>query len=211
MAALFSSFISAVILVVQCTSTVFTQTTPTPSSLTCQGYIDDGNCNFYSECVESRIPCGEGGYTLGYGYKYCNRFDQHRNRFNNEVSKLIFFALCHCSTAKPQFQGRQWIDGVRPCLMEEIQQSDVYTTPSIAAASTACDNLRILAFNSHPTCYVTHGFCSIVTSPSNIHGLFNALDYGRDFVGTYWKDAWAQVYRKVKCTTEITIYLCIYN
>ena len=96
-----------------------------------------------------------------------------------------------CCTAKLQFQGRQWIDSVRPCLMREIRRSNLYSSPT--GGDSDCDNLRILAFNSHPTCYVRHGFCSIVTSLSNLNGLFFALQFGRDFVGPYWRESWAQV------------------
>ena len=75
--------------------------------------------------------------------------------------------------------------------MREIRRSNLYSSPT--GDNSDCNNLRILAFNSHPTCYVRHGFCSIVTSLSNLNGLFFALQFGRDFVGPYWRESWAQV------------------
>ena len=60
----------------------------------CQKYIENGDCEFYTECVEFRIPCGEEGYALKYGYEYCSKFDQHRHKFNYEASLLqVIFVL----------------------------------------------------------------------------------------------------------------------
>ena len=75
--------------------------------------------------------------------------------------------------------------------MEKIERSDLYTSPPSTATSQDCINLRNLAFDSHPKCYIDHGFCSIAFS--NLNGLFHALEYGRDFVGPFWKEAWTQV------------------
>ena len=89
------SAVIPVLVLLQCTSTVFTQspTPPPPSPETCEAYIDNGDCRFYSECVESRIPCGAEGYALGYGLKYCNRFDQHRDIFNDEARQKFFYLV----------------------------------------------------------------------------------------------------------------------
>ena len=131
---------------------------------------------------------------------------------------FCFVSFLPCCTAKLQFQGRQWIDSVRPCLMREIGRSNLYSSPT--GGDSDCDNLRILAFNSHPSCYVRHGFCSIVISLSNLNGLFFALQFGRDFVGPYWREAWAQVYftvsvitihKELRYTPTQKLYIYIYQ
>ena len=76
--------------------------------------------------------------------------------------------------------------------MEAIYHSDVYNSP-IGDVSIDCPTLQNLAFNSHPRCYVDHGFCSISTSPRNIYGLVFALEFGSEFVGPHWKEALVQV------------------
>ena len=52
-------------------------------------------------------------------------------------------------------QGQAWIVGVRRCLMQSIINSDLYSTNG-----TTCKQLKDFAFNSHPNCYVSNGFCS---------------------------------------------------
>lgn len=37
----------------------------------CQALANDGDCSFYSQCVENKIPCGINGYALSYGDKFC--------------------------------------------------------------------------------------------------------------------------------------------
>ena len=43
----------------------------------------EGNCDFYPQCVETRIPCGSSGYSLGYGEKYCHIFADQFNCFTS--------------------------------------------------------------------------------------------------------------------------------
>ena len=52
----------------------------------CEEFVAEGNCDFYSQCLESRIPCGRDGYALGYGDHYCRRFGELRSDFNEVVS-----------------------------------------------------------------------------------------------------------------------------
>ena len=51
----------------------------------CTALAAAGNCDFYSQCVETRIPCGSSGYSLGYGERYCNLFEDELNCFTTEV------------------------------------------------------------------------------------------------------------------------------
>jgi hypothetical protein len=84
------------------------------------------NCSFYSACVETRTSCGESGYALGYGEKYCTAF--------KNIDGL---------TAK----GIAWRDSVMHCLQEELVD---YTQPS---SNATCDQIIDAAFASHPVCY----------------------------------------------------------
>ena len=80
-----------ILVLLQCISAVLTQNvfaTIVARQETCANYVENRDCKFYSECVESRVPCGEGDYALGYGHKYCNRFLDHRDKFDDEASQL---------------------------------------------------------------------------------------------------------------------------
>ena len=59
----------------------------------CETLVSQGDCSFYRECVEERIPGGETGYALGYGEKYCKRFDETLDCFESEVNKNIVYAI----------------------------------------------------------------------------------------------------------------------
>ena len=65
-------------------------------------------------------------------------------------------------------QGQTWIQNVRRCLINAI---------SIQYQSGAnCEQLEESAFNSHPDCYVSNGFCTdILFSVTNLRGLYNVL------------------------------------
>ena len=32
------------------------------------------DCDFYIKCIEPAFKCGNNGYPVAYGYKYCDRF-----------------------------------------------------------------------------------------------------------------------------------------
>ena len=51
----------------------------------CTALAAAGNCDFYPQCVETRIPCGSTGYALDYGNKYCRRLVRSLKCFNSEV------------------------------------------------------------------------------------------------------------------------------
>ena len=52
----------------------------------CLHLADSGDCTFYRSCMEERIPCGDAGYALNYGKRYCEAFEQHHQQFTTEVS-----------------------------------------------------------------------------------------------------------------------------
>ncbi len=105
-----------------------------------------GTCEYYS-CVEAeRIACGDQGYALGYGVKYCNK-----------LSSLVF------EPSKPGLNadtfpgdGNEWRDNVRTCLQTEMEGFFASGEP------VTCESLRAFAFGSHPSCY-TQGpsFCEL--------------------------------------------------
>lgn len=151
--AVFRSF--SVVVSLLCTAIARSQTA---SPETCQGYIDSRNCDFYSQCVETRVTCGTDGYALRDGDRYCRRFADLSGNFNA--------------------QGQQWIQNVRQCLMQEIRRSQVYEVANTSTA--ACTELKDGAFNSHSKCYVEHGFCSStffsINGVTNLRVLFSAID-----------------------------------
>ena len=61
----------------------------TANAQDCQALATQGNCSFYRECVEKRIPGGVGGYSLYYGERYCKRFDDNIECFNMKVLYAI--------------------------------------------------------------------------------------------------------------------------
>ncbi len=80
------------------------------------------------------LGCGPSGYLIGYGARYAERFYRQTRPWMSR-------------------RGRRWIDEVLVCLQRDLRAS-------IDEASS-CDEIRDLAFDSHPACYVDAGFCSL--------------------------------------------------
>ena len=87
-------------------------------------------CGFYDKCLEATHECGSKGYALGYGLKYCERFDNSTRQ---------------CASKK----GNHWINSTLACLQESL-------VPLLDANET-CDAIKMFAFNSHPKCYTGGG------------------------------------------------------
>ena len=51
----------------------------------CNDLANSANCSFYTECVERNMPCGPSGYAVGYGYHFCNAFEELSGEFTSEV------------------------------------------------------------------------------------------------------------------------------
>ena len=51
----------------------------------CNDLANSANCSFYTECVERNMPCGPSGYAVGYGYHFCNAFEELSGEFTPEV------------------------------------------------------------------------------------------------------------------------------
>ena len=88
---------------------------------------------FY-RCAEQTLHCGPDGYLIGYGTRYAERFYRHTRPWMSPA-------------------GQQWIDDVLVCLQEELRDS--------IDAETSCEDVRTIAFDTHPDCYVSRGFCDL--------------------------------------------------
>jgi hypothetical protein len=94
-----------------------------------------GQCEFYDRCLEAKFDCGESGYPLAYGKKYCERF----------LNEKLF-----------SDKGRRWRDETLLCLQRAI-------VPLRKDSQTTCEMLEKQAFESHPNCYagVENSFCEL--------------------------------------------------
>ena len=118
----------------------------------CQAPVER-TCAFYSACLEPAEPCGESGYAIGYGEKYCSRYD-----VDNTFSPA----------------GIVWRDAVLHCLQEAL-------VPILPTASTmTCDAITDFAFDSHPRCY-TEGPSICFLPPSDVLNVVSVID-GKDLL-----------------------------
>jgi len=108
-------------------SNVATQTISNTTG--CVPIADD--CSFYSRCLESKVPCGEQGYAIGYGQHYCNKFKENSTKFSS--------------------RGQQWLSSVLLCLQTKL--IDVANGNVVMN----CSEIRKFAYNSHAYCYTQSG------------------------------------------------------
>ncbi|KAF8999272.1 hypothetical protein BDQ17DRAFT_1308587 [Cyathus striatus] len=94
-------------------------------------------CRFYADCLERRYQCGNSGYPLGYGQKFCLKFSEQRNKLSP--------------------QGQKWMLDTMQCLQRTLVPDALDTS----TADSTCEALNDRAFNSHPGCYVKNGVCSL--------------------------------------------------
>ena len=99
-------------------------------------------CGFYIDCLEKYYPCGNEGYAISYGYKYCERFSDEN--FTN------------CSSDK----GDEWMDYTLPCLQEALVPIIETNTNNLT-----CNKIKYYAFDSHSDCY-TGGGGDVPNGPS---------------------------------------------
>ena len=90
------------------------------------------NCDFYTSCLEKAHPCGNSGYALNFGEKFCKKFLDLNS--DPTMSKL----------------GKQWMVDVRQCL----QNAAVSLAYDL---SLTCSEIQTKAFASHPLCYTQQG------------------------------------------------------
>jgi hypothetical protein len=85
------------------------------------------DCSYYSRCVESVLPCGETGYSLGFGGKYCQAFKDNAPSFSPA--------------------GQEWLWDVMTCLQNQL--IPIASNPG----TTTCPELKKFAISSHFPCY----------------------------------------------------------
>lgn len=109
-------------------------------------------CLYYSETAEQLLQCGPRGYPLGFGQKYCQRF-----------SKL------GPDTLTPR--GLRWRDAARSCLIEAF--GGFIDEP---AQPPGCQEVKRMAFDSHPPCYteVQPSFCLL--PPSDVLAIIRVVE-----------------------------------
>ncbi|KAJ7807871.1 hypothetical protein B0H14DRAFT_2871984 [Mycena olivaceomarginata] len=108
------------------------------------------SCSFYADCLESRYHCGPTGYPLGYGEKYCTKFQAHRTTLSA--------------------RGQTWMLATMHCLQEALVP-DAIASPS---AVTTCAALQDKAFATHANCYVSSGVCKL--PPSDWGAILEIVD-----------------------------------
>ena len=60
--------------------------TVTVKAQDCTALANDGNCDFYTQCVEPRFQCDTYEYPLAYGDRYCRRCTNKESCFTTAVS-----------------------------------------------------------------------------------------------------------------------------
>lgn len=113
----------------------------------CASDISDQSCKYY-DCLETNRKCGNTGYPLAYGKRYCNTFQGM------------------CSNTLSSAKALSWVRGTTKCLQSFLTVK--------AIDITTCGQLETTAFDSHPYCY-TNGavdkggvsFCSLLPSEWN--------------------------------------------
>ncbi len=123
-----------------------------PTAASCDAPVER-TCAFYSACLEADDACGASGYALGYGEKYCSRYDVE-------------------TTFTPQ--GIVWRDAVLHCLQTAL----VPELPKVS--SMTCDAVTTFAFDSHPRCY-TEGPSICFLPISDIASVLATID-GKDLL-----------------------------
>ncbi|MFI5302822.1 MAG: hypothetical protein ACHREM_32435, partial [Polyangiales bacterium] len=100
------------------------------------------NCSFYAACLDPELACGEAGYALGYGERYCDAF----------ANDAGFSAA-----------GAAWRDSTMICLQRHLADLG-----AAAVASMTCSSLTDDAFASHPACYTQPGASICDLPPSDV-------------------------------------------
>ena len=68
------------------------------------------------------------------------------------------------------FQGQEWINKVRLCLLDQLLHSSVY------ADNSSCKEIAKFGYGTHTYCYVDNGFCQVVlTDKQNMDALFTTV------------------------------------
>ncbi len=113
------------------------------------------HCGFYSACLERALPCGEQGYALGFGERYCTAF----------------------RSSSLSDKGMTWATGVMGCLQEKliarVAQAGAFADKPESAP--VCAAILEEAFASHPACYTdpAHSICFL--PPSDLRKVLGVI------------------------------------
>ena len=104
---------------------------PLRSEINCE--LSTDRCNYYL-CHELKKTCGNSGYSIDFGYRYCLKYQKDE---------------------KYTSQGKDWLAVVRECLQSEL---------NALSDDLSCKETRSQAVKSHYGCYIDAGFCSLPLS-----------------------------------------------
>jgi hypothetical protein len=93
---------------------------------------DVDNCDFYL-CKKEELDCGQRGYPLHFGHRYCESFLNHPQE--------------HFSK-----RGQKWLADVRLCLQQKMAKLPEYYS---------CQQIRQASFRSHYKCYLETHYCQL--------------------------------------------------
>ncbi len=100
------------------------------AGVNCSGIDAQNTCEYYS-CVEEQRHCGQKGYLLGFGKKYCLKFEENENYFSDA--------------------GKKWTKRVRECLIDNLE----------LPLSLSCKKFKKSQIKSHVPCYIKSGYCEL--------------------------------------------------
>ena len=97
--------------------------------LECSQFKDD--CEYYS-CVEAQKHCGKKKYPLGFGRRYCLKFDQRSEDFSEA--------------------GQKWLQSTKECLISASLEKD---------DGLSCKEFKRESVKLHVPCYINSGYCDL--------------------------------------------------
>ncbi|KAJ4478803.1 hypothetical protein C8J55DRAFT_536400 [Lentinula edodes] len=101
-------------------------------------------CTFYTACLEPHFHCGPEGYPVGFGEKFCTKFNLPEN-----VGRL-----------SPE--GKEWMWTTMRCLqIALVPELQIPVVPTTTGSISACKALEDKAFSTHAPCYLSSGLCSL--------------------------------------------------
>lgn len=113
-----------------------------------QAFRGCATCEYYA-CRERISQCGESGYLVGFGGRYCHRF---------------------ATVTEPRVSvaAAAWLERVRACLIGVLETDIPY--------EASCQTIEKLGLDSHARCYVETGFCELKVS--DWFAIINSVDPG---------------------------------
>ncbi|MCB0420474.1 MAG: hypothetical protein KDD61_05735 [Bdellovibrionales bacterium] len=121
------------------------------------------DCTFYRSCLESQYQCGQEGYPLGYGEKYCQRFHSLNTPQSFNDKRL--------ST-----KGVKWRNRTLVCLQDELIREQ------FQKGFLNCENIKNVGFQTHARCYAKAdpSICGLPLSDwKAIASIVDIKDYGK--------------------------------